>query len=124
MLIARGKHKKLCKERSAEIHDEALFKDPPPKEDCPICFLPMPLKLIYCASLPDATVSSVPIYEFAKAHEEFATEGMEEYYACCGKTICRGCDYTFRRSGNVRRCVHFAIPTEQAKHVMSRLKRL
>jgi hypothetical protein len=39
------KHKKLCKQRAAELHDEALFKEPPPKEDCPICFLPMPGKL-------------------------------------------------------------------------------
>ena len=32
------KHKKQCKQRAAELRDEALFKDPPPKEDCPICF--------------------------------------------------------------------------------------
>ena len=41
--------------------DEALFKDPPPKEECPICFLPMPNKLICCVSLPPATITSVPI---------------------------------------------------------------
>jgi hypothetical protein len=29
-------HKKICKQRAAEIRDEALSsKDPPPKEDCP-----------------------------------------------------------------------------------------
>jgi hypothetical protein len=39
-------HKKPCKLRAAELRDEALFKDPPPKEDCPICFLPMPFNLI------------------------------------------------------------------------------
>jgi hypothetical protein len=27
------KHKKECKQRVAELRDEALFKDPPPKED-------------------------------------------------------------------------------------------
>ena len=32
------KHKKDCKLRAAELWDEALFKEPPPKEDCPICF--------------------------------------------------------------------------------------
>jgi sulfatase maturation enzyme AslB (radical SAM superfamily) len=37
------KHKKECKQRAAELRDEALFKDPPAKEDCPICFLPMPM---------------------------------------------------------------------------------
>jgi hypothetical protein len=29
-------HKRDCKLRAAELHDEALFKDPPAKEDCPI----------------------------------------------------------------------------------------
>jgi hypothetical protein len=33
-------HKIACKLRAAELRDEALFKDPPAKEDCPICFLP------------------------------------------------------------------------------------
>jgi TPR repeat protein len=35
-------HKKECKQRAAKLHDESLFKQPPPKDDCPICFLPMP----------------------------------------------------------------------------------
>ena len=31
--------------RAAEFHVEALFKDPPAaKEDCPICFIPMPVQ--------------------------------------------------------------------------------
>jgi hypothetical protein len=64
-----AKHKKECKQRAAELRDEALFKDPPAKEDCPICFLPMPTRLIYCISLPSATISSVPICEFAIAKE-------------------------------------------------------
>jgi hypothetical protein len=54
------KHKKQCKQRAAELRDEALFKDPPPKEECLICFLPMPIELICCVSLPPATISSVP----------------------------------------------------------------
>jgi len=45
------KHKKDCKRRAAELRDEALFKDPPAKEDCPICFLPMPVELISTVSL-------------------------------------------------------------------------
>ena len=61
-----SKHQKYCKRRATEIHDEALFKDPPAKEDCPICFLPMPVRMISCVSLPSATLSSVPIYDFAK----------------------------------------------------------
>lgn len=74
------KHKKKCKQRAAELRDEALFKDPPPKDDCPICFLPMPERLRACMSLPPATISSVPISDFAEANEEFAGEGTETYF--------------------------------------------
>ena len=98
------KHKKLCKQRAAELRDEALFKDPPPKEDCPICFLPMPLNLIHCISLPPATILSVPIYDFAIAHEALKDEDMDVYYPCCGKSICRGCAYSCCKFGNVERC--------------------
>ena len=96
--------KKPCKLRAAELRDEALFKDPPPKEDCPICFLPMPARLIYCISLPPATITSVPIYDFAKENVELANEFMEQYYTCCGKTICIGCAHSFLESGNIERC--------------------
>ena len=60
----RTKHKKACERRVAELHEEALFKDPPPREDCPICFIPLPI---------DATQSS--------------------FFSCCGKLICDGCIY-------------------------------
>ena len=97
-------HKADCKIQAAKIRDEALFKDPPAKEDCPICFLPMSLRLFCCATLPPATISSVPIYDFAAANEEFAIEQMEKYYTCCGKSICVGCDYSFDQSGNAGKC--------------------
>jgi len=97
-------HKKLCKQRAAELRDEALFKDPPPKEDCPICFLPMSTTIISCASLPPATILSVPIYDFAKANEMLAKEDTETYYSCCGKSICRGCSYSNIMSGNKDKC--------------------
>ena len=45
------------------ISDDDLFKDPPPKEDCPICFLPMP----------------------------YAIGGFgvqTKYQPCCGKILC------------------------------------
>ena len=38
----RHKHKKECARRVAELHDEKLFAQPPPLEDCPICFLRVP----------------------------------------------------------------------------------
>ena len=95
-----SRHKKICKQRAAELRDEALFKDPPPKEDCPICFLPMLQKLVCCVSLPPATITSVPIWDFAEANEELAHIETEEYFSCCGKSICVGCVNSFRKSGN------------------------
>ena len=58
----RSKHKKQCERRVAELHDEALFKEPPPPEECPICFLPTPLNA-----------------------------GQSMFKSCCGKVICCGC---------------------------------
>jgi len=34
----RKKHKKQCERQVAKLHDEELFKEPPPLEDCPILF--------------------------------------------------------------------------------------
>jgi len=99
------KHKKSCKQRAAKLRDEALFQVPPPaKEDCPICFIPMPLRLFSCATLPDATRLSVPIYDFAIANEELAGEDMELYYPCCGKEICKGCVHSFSKTDNDDKC--------------------
>ena len=64
----------------------------------------MPAKLICCASLPPATILSVPIYDFATADQVLADEDMEQYFPCCGKTICKGCIYSFRKSGNDDKC--------------------
>ena len=99
------KHKQVCKRRAAELCNVALFKDPPPKEECPICFLPIPVEFVSCVSLPDATTLSVPIYDFANEHVELAAEDSEVYYPCCGKTICQGCVYSSsRKSGNHDKC--------------------
>ena len=53
-----------CKLDVEKISDEDLFKQPPPKEDCPICFLLLP-----------------------------SLETGHRYKSCCGKTICTGCIY-------------------------------
>ena len=63
----RTKHKKRCERRVAELHDEKLFKQPPPKEDCPICFL----------RLPSLGAGST-------------------YMSCCGKVICCACVHAFQ----------------------------
>ena len=97
-------HKIACKLRAVELRDEALFKDPPAKEDCPICFLPMPQQLISCVSLPPATILSVPIYDFAIANDKVEDEDIKHYYPCCGKTLCIGCAYSCIQSGNIEKC--------------------
>jgi len=65
----RHKHKKECEEyvkaateHAAKLYDEKLFEQPPPKEDCPICFIQLP-----CIA-----------------------SGWR-YMACCGKVLCSGC---------------------------------
>jgi len=58
----RSKHKKECRKRAAELHDIELFKQPPPAEDCPICFIRIPMLV-----------------------------SGSKYNSCCGKVICSGC---------------------------------
>ena len=54
-------------EKLSSISDDELFRDPPPREDCPICMLPMP----HCSG---------------------ACCGVRmTYQSCCGKLICEGC---------------------------------
>ena len=69
----RKKHKKECEENvkraaehAAKVHDEKLFKQPPPNEDCPICMIRLPTLL------------------------------GRTYMACCGKVICTGCVHAFQ----------------------------
>jgi len=120
-------HKKVCKQRAAERRDEALFKDPPAKEDCPICFLPMPVNLIACMTLPPAAISSVPIQDFANANERLAKLSMEQYYECCGKRICRGCIESLFLSNNDEYCpyckaeVKGKTEDERVKELMKRV---
>ena len=103
----RSKHKKECKQYAAKIRDEnaairaevdaiseklcsivisdeELFAEPPPKEDCDICFLPMS----YTQSGGFSTV----------------------YQMCCGKTICYGCVKAAKeevRKGKMKDCCPF-----------------
>jgi len=53
--------------KSIKTKDELLFQDPPSKEDCPICFFPMPNSGVAIGG-----VGSV-------------------YQSCCGKSVCSGC---------------------------------
>ena len=71
----RPQHKKECRQHAAELHDEKLFKQPPNDEDCPICFLRMPL-----------------------------LETGRRYMSCCGKIVCCGCIYAFALIGGGDNC--------------------
>jgi len=79
----RSKHKKACDRRVAELHDEQLFKEPPPREECPICMLPLPVDAIQMT-----------------------------FQTCCGKTICNGCIYAMCMSegGGLILCPYCRTP--------------
>ncbi|KAL7553326.1 hypothetical protein ACHAWF_016621 [Thalassiosira exigua] len=64
-------HKRECRKRAAELHDEALFAEPPPREECPICFLTLPLGKSKC-----------------------------KYQVCCGKMLCIGCCLAAEQEGH------------------------
>jgi len=69
--------------------DDPLFQDPPPKEDCPICMLPMP-------------------------HNSGICDVHTQYQSCCGKMICIGCAYAANeemKKGNLKRvCAFCRVP--------------
>ena len=62
-------------------NDNALFKQPPANEDCPICFLPVP----------------------------FMSTGSK-YQSCCGKVICSGCIHAVRIMDDEAKCPFCRVP--------------
>ena len=91
-----------CRERRAavceEVCDEALFKTPPPCDDCPVCLLPLPIK----------------------------SQG-QIYLSCCGETICWGCDDEIStRSGgvNVYVCALCKTPPATTPEIIKRHEKL
>jgi hypothetical protein len=48
------------------------------------------------------------------AHEKLTKIEMEEYYGCCGNSICHGCSHSFAVSGNDV-SVHFVKQREWKK---------
>ena len=77
----RPQHKRECQKRAAEVFDEALFKQPPLGEDCPICFLPLP----------------------------FMSTGSK-YRSCCGKLICSGCIRAVNKMDDDAKCPFCRVP--------------
>ena len=64
----------------------------------------MPIRLVCCISLPPATILSAPVFDFACDNEELLEVETEQYFDCCGKSICGGCVQTFSKIGNVDNC--------------------
>ena len=81
----RPKHKKKCEKRAAELYDEKLFRENPPREECPICMLPLPLSI-----------------------------SESSFESCCGKLICGGCIYSMAETGgkNMMLCPFCKTPNE------------
>ena len=70
----RKQHKKLCKQRAAELKDEQLYSqghERPEGDFCPICTLPIPF----------------PMGEHAV------------FNVCCMKRVCKGCDFAAQKRG-------------------------
>ena len=82
----RSKHKKKCEKRVAELYDEKLFKDHPPPEECPICFLPLPLD-----------------------------DGQITFEVCCGKDICNGCVYAMDEREGAKLCAFCRTPCAESE---------
>jgi len=87
----------------ATISDEELFKDPPPKEECPICMQPVPFHPSICNI-------------------------NYSYQACCGKVICSGCMATAAKEmaqGRMKPCCPFCRLSVQCseEEFMKRVKR-
>ena len=77
-----------------------LFKQPPAREDCPICFLPLPLQM----------------------------SQQTKYFSCCGKVICQGCIVSAHVAGVNRVCPFCRAPenisnAEFTRRTEERIKR-
>jgi hypothetical protein len=101
----RPQHKKACKKRLAEMHDDDLFGQPDSSHwgECPIC----------CLSLP-------------------IDQGKSAMMSCCCKLICQGCNYANVKreieQGLEHRCAFCRepiseSPEERKKRLMERIKK-
>ena len=91
----RSKHKKKCQRRVAEMFDEALFKQPPPREECDICMLPLPMH-----------------------------PSDQKYQPCCGKMLCYGCIYSAYIADNRHLCPFCRTPEANSEgEAIERIKK-
>ena len=106
--VHKKKHKKECEEhvklaaekhdeelkRAAELHDKDLFKQPPPAEDCPICFQQLP-----------------------------TLDSGATFMSCCSKEICVGCIHApvYDSQGNEvdeKKCPFCRVPVPKSYEEM------
>jgi TPR repeat protein len=92
----RPRHKMACKKQADELREEALFRQPPRGEDCPICFLPLP---------------------------ESLSGGGQAYWSCCGKIICGGCVYADSTQNRYGACPFCRAPRPNFSDAFLRLNK-
>ena len=81
----------VCKDK----HEENLFQQPPPDEDCPICFLTLP-----------------------------SLDTGWKYKACCGKIICSGCIHAVKVMDVEAKCPFCRVPTPTSdEEIVERTKK-
>ena len=105
----RSKHKEACERRvaelheeelererrAAELHNEKLFKQPPPREDCPICMILLP-----------------------------SLDAGSRYRSCCGKIVCSGCIHAVeKRDGGVGLCPFCRAPRPTSEEIDKQIKK-
>lgn len=80
-------------------HDELIFAQPPHREDCPICMIPLPLQ----------------------------QTRQTKYFSCCGKVICLGCivhsDLTQEGRGMAEFCPFCRAPEVYGKENDKRIEK-
>jgi len=107
--IEQSKDKEDCSEIVSDIlgrldisnNDELLFRDPPPRKECPICMLPMP-------------------------HANGLCGVHHAYNPCCGKLLCRGCSNEMMQ-GNMKLCCAFCrtpLPRSHKEYIKRLKKRV
>ena len=90
-----SKHKKECKKRAAELRDEALFQQPPPRDECDICMLTLPIDT-----------------------------AQRKYQPCCGKELCMGCIYAAQMADSRCLCPFCRTPEATLEEeVIERMKK-
>ena len=76
------------------VLDEDLFKHPPPRDECPICFLPRPID-----------------------------DAESQYQSCCGKILCGGCVHAAMHADNRGLCPFCRTPPPTSnREIIERLK--